>query len=195
MVSKNKVSLRKEEIFSLISNPDAFPTEKLDSFVDLLLECFQNGNKIAFLGNGGSAAEALHLAAEFTGKCVISHRPLPALCLNSNQSELTAIANDFGVEFMFSRLVEAHLRDGDILVCLSTSGKSPNILNAIQSAYQKRIRTYLWTGLNFEDDIIAEVWKAPSRSTPRIQELHLMWGHIIAEVFEERFVANQETVK
>jgi D-sedoheptulose 7-phosphate isomerase len=195
MASKDKVGLRKEEIFSLISDPDAFPTEKLDSFVDLLLECFLKGNRIAFLGNGGSAAESLHLAAEFTGKCVISHRPLPALSLNSNQSELTAIANDFGVEYMFSRLVEAHLHEGDILVCLSTSGKSPNILNAIESASQKKISTYLWTGLNFEDETIAEVWKAPSRSTPRIQELHLMWGHIIAEVFEERFVTNQEKVK
>jgi D-sedoheptulose 7-phosphate isomerase len=195
MVINNEVIIRKANILSLMSDPSTFPTTKLDTFVDSLEDCFLKGNKIAFLGNGGSAAEALHLAAEFTGKCVIPHRPLPALSLNSNQSELTAIANDFGVEFMFSRLVEAHLQEGDILVCLSTSGKSVNILNAIHSAAQRAIKTYLWTGMNFEDETTAEVWKVPSSSTPRIQEVHLMWGHIIAEALEERFSQSGELEK
>jgi D-sedoheptulose 7-phosphate isomerase len=195
MVINNEVIIRKADILSLMSDPNTFPTTKLDTFVNSLGDCFLKGNKVAFLGNGGSAAEALHLAAEFTGKCVIPHRPLPALSLNSNQSELTAIANDFGVEFMFSRLVEAHLQEGDILVCLSTSGKSINILNAIHSAAQRAIKTYLWTGINFEDETTAEVWKVPSNSTPRIQEVHLMWGHIIAEVLEERFAQSGEMEK
>lgn len=195
MVINNDVIIRKAEILSLINDPNTFPTKELDMFVNSLADCFLKGNKVAFLGNGGSAAEALHLAAEFTGKCVIPHRPFPALSLNSNQSELTAIANDFGVEFMFSRLVEAHLNEGDILICLSTSGKSLNVLNAMRSASQRAIKTFLWTGMNFEDETTAEVWKVPSSSTPRIQEVHLMWGHIIAEALEERFSQSGEMEK
>jgi|694.fasta_scaffold10592_13 D-sedoheptulose 7-phosphate isomerase len=195
MVSNDEVINRIFQICTLISDPRSFPSAKIDAFVNSLEDCFLKGNKIAFLGNGGSAAESLHLAAEFTGKCVIPHRPLPALSLNSNQSELTAIANDFGVQFMFSRLVEAHLKDGDILVCLSTSGKSQNIINAIHAAVQRSVKTYLWTGLNFEDMTTVEVWKVPSTSTPRIQEVHLMWGHIIAEVLEARFSKSEEVEK
>ena len=141
--------------------------------------------KIAFVGNGGSAAEAMHMAAEFTGKCVLEHQPLPALCLNESQSALTAIANDFGVDFMFSRQVQAHLQQGDLLIALSTSGKSKNILNALNAAKEMGAQAILWMG-DFDNETTGiEIWKVPSTSTPRIQEIHLVWGHIVAEAVEQ----------
>ncbi len=162
----------------------SFDTTKIAKLAQDLKQAFANNKQVAFLGNGGSAAEAMHLAAEFTGKCVLDHPPLPAICLNESQSALTAIANDYGVEHMFSRQVFAHMREGDILICLSTSGKSKNILNALEAAKSKNIRSIIWMG-DFEFVVPdVEIWKVPEISTPRIQEIHLVWGHIIAELVE-----------
>jgi D-sedoheptulose 7-phosphate isomerase len=180
----NLIHERVAAIREMHLHESSYEVERLEVLASKILGVFQSGGKIAFVGNGGSAAEAMHLAAEFTGKCVIQHKPLPALCLNESQSALTAIANDFGSEFMFSRQVEAHLVQGDLLIALSTSGKSSNILRALDSAIQKRVSPILWMG-NFDvelDDI--DVWKVPSTSTPRIQEIHLAWGHILAEAIE-----------
>ena len=126
----------------------------------------------------------MHLAAEFTGKCVIDHAPLPAICLNESQSAISAIANDYGVGQMFSRQVQAHLSEGDILIALSTSGKSENILNALEVANNLQVRSILWMGDFSSLNVKNEVWKVPSQSTPRIQEVHLNWGHIVAESVE-----------
>ena len=165
-------------------NRTLFDVERLEVLASKILEVFSSGGKIAFVGNGGSAAEAMHLAAEFTGKCVIQHKPLPALCLNESQSALTAIANDFGSEFMGSRQVEAHLNQGDLLIAMSTSGQSLNILRALEAAHEKNVSPILWMG-NFDVELKdVDVWKVPSISTPRIQEIHLAWGHILAEVIE-----------
>jgi len=173
------------EMRSLFSNENSLQVAQILGLAKQFHAVFQSGNKIAFVGNGGSAAEAMHLAAEFTGKCVVEHKPLPALCLNESQSALTAIANDYGIEFMFSRQVEAHLRRGDILIAMSTSGKSMNVLNAVHTAQEMGVQTYLWMG-NFELELIGvEIWKVPSTSTPRIQEIHLAWGHLIAECVEK----------
>jgi phosphoheptose isomerase len=114
------------EIQSIVENPASIPADSLSSLAIEILEIFRSGNKIAFVGNGGSAAEAMHLAAEFTGHCVIDHAPLPAMCLNESQSALTAISNEYGQEYMFSRIVEAFLNKGDLLIVLSTSGTSKN---------------------------------------------------------------------
>ena len=157
---------------------------RLFALSNQVLQVFANSKKIAFVGNGGSAAEAMHLSAEFTGKCVIDHKPLPAICLNESQSSLTAIANDYGVEHTFSRLVEAYLVEGDLLIALSTSGKSPNILKALALCTERGITPILWTGLNAPEILGVDVWRVPSLSTPRIQEVHLTWGHILAEVVE-----------
>jgi D-sedoheptulose 7-phosphate isomerase len=106
------------------------------------------------------------------------------LCLNESQSALTAIANDYGADFMFSRQVEAHLRQGDLLIALSTSGRSKNVLNAIHTAKEIGAHVILWMG-EFEINLDGvEIWKVPSTSTPRIQEVHLTWGHIAAEAVE-----------
>jgi D-sedoheptulose 7-phosphate isomerase len=185
--SANDVESRVIQLRTLMNNQSTFDIPAISQLAQDITKVFLNGKKIAFVGNGGSAAEAMHLAAEFTGKCVVNHKPLPALCLNESQSSLTAIANDFGNEHVFSRPVNALLNEGDILVGLSTSGKSVNIINALSVAQQRGVRAILWMG-NFESPkAIEEIWKVPSISTPRIQEVHLAWGHFLAEVVERNF--------
>lgn len=173
-------------IKSLTENNDTFDIEKISQLIELILQKFETGSRIAFVGNGGSAAEAMHLAAEFTGRCVINHKPLPVLCLNESQSALTAIANDFGVSEIFSRQVQAHLKEGDVLIALTTSGKSENIQRAVKAATEIGATVIVWMG-DFDFELTdVEVWRVPSKSTPRIQEIHLMWGHIIAELVETK---------
>ena len=179
---------RVETLRRLVNSENTFPTFQLEALARVIDECFRSGGKIAFVGNGGSAAEAMHIAAEFTGKCIKDHKPWPALCLNESQSSLTAIANDYGVASMFSRMVEAHLKPNDILICLSTSGKSPNILNAIVSAKALEVNVYLWMGDFPGPELNVKEMKVPSKNTPQIQEIHLMWGHMIAEYLEQRIL-------
>ena len=178
------IQKRIDDARSVFMNEASLDVVRIEQLAKLIHTTFESGRKVAFVGNGGSAAEAMHLAAEFTGKCVIDHKPLPAICLNESQSALTAIGNDYGIEFMFSRQVEAHMIAGDLLIALSTSGKSKNILNAIESAGNLGVHCILWMGdfgIELEE---VDVWKVPSTSTPRIQEMHLVWGHIVAEVVE-----------
>jgi D-sedoheptulose 7-phosphate isomerase len=185
---------QKDEISKLILetqeayiNPLSFPLEAMNELANRFVATFNKGNKVAFVGNGGSAAEAMHLAAEFTGKCVSNHSPLPVVCLNESQSSLTAIANDFGVEFIFSRQVRAHLKKGDLMIALSTSGRSLNVINALEEAKEIGVECVLWMGdFDFNQEGF-EIWKVPSQSTPRIQEIHLSWGHIIAQIVEKQF--------
>ncbi len=166
------------------SDPNCFALKDLSVIVEKFVSTISAGKKVAFVGNGGSAAESIHLAAEFTGKCVIEHRPLPVLCLNESQSAITAIANDYGFDQIFARQVKAHLQEGDLLIALSTSGKSKNILEALKVASKMEVSCMLWMG-NFDANIPSvSIFKAPSTLTPRIQEIHLAWGHIIAEVIE-----------
>jgi D-sedoheptulose 7-phosphate isomerase len=172
-----------KEFRTILEDPAAIPQEKISLLVQRTILAFENGSKLAFVGNGGSAAEAMHIAAEFTGHCMIDHKPLPVLCLNESQSAITAIANDYGVDFIFSRLVEAHLNKNDILVCLSTSGKSPNIIRAMDVAKERGVEVFLWTGENCDLQDTG-IWKVPSKITPRIQEFHLLWGHLFAEILE-----------
>ena len=168
----------------LFNDEKSFPVERIADLAGKIYSLIGSSHRIAFVGNGGSAAEAMHIAAEFTGKCVIDHPPFPVLCLNESQSSLTAIANDYGVEHIFSRMVQAHLRKGDLLVCLSTSGKSRNIVEAVKVASKEGIDVVVWMG-DFESSFPdVDVWKAPSRDTPRIQEIHLVWGHLISELVE-----------
>ncbi len=172
---------------TIIENPDTFPTKMMTELALEFIDTLAMGNKIAFVGNGGSAAEAMHIAAEFTGKCVMDHKPLDVICLNESQSALTAIANDYGVEHVFSRQVEAHLKTNDLLIALTTSGKSINVLNALDSAKKIGVKTMLWTGADAPSYPEARIWRAPSTSTPRSQEIHLIWGHMLAELVELHF--------
>jgi len=166
---------RIEETLALLTNKDSFPLVQINNLALKINQIFDQGGKIAFVGNGGSAAEAMHIAAEFTGKCLIDHIPLPALCLNESQSALTAIANDYGVDQMFARMVRAHMRPGDLLIALSTSGRSRNIINALNQAHDMGVDSILWMGDFSIPEIKATVWQVPSKSTPQIQEVHLIW--------------------
>jgi len=179
------VDLRLTESRKIFSNELSYPSTALVNLASRLDLALREGKKVAFVGNGGSATEATHLAAEFIGKCVIDHEPLAAISLTDSNAVLTAIANDYGVKEIFSRQVTALLREGDILISLSTSGKSLNVLNAIERANAIGVYTVLWMG-DFENVSEAqEVWKVPSKSTPRIQEVHMMWGHVLAQAIEE----------
>jgi D-sedoheptulose 7-phosphate isomerase len=169
---------------STFQNPDSFDVERIKLLAELVIESFRKGNKLIFVGNGGSAAEAIHLAAEFTGKCVVDHEPLPAISLNESQSSITAIANDYGVDQMFSRPAKALINKGDVLIAMSTSGKSKNIVNTLEVAKSKGADVILWMG-GFDVEYPGiDIWRVPSISTPRIQEIHLVWGHVLAEVVE-----------
>jgi D-sedoheptulose 7-phosphate isomerase len=178
------VDIRISQIRELALNEASIPKNRIVDLSRLLIETFESGNKLALIGNGGSAAEAIHIAAEFTGKCVVDHKPLPVMCLNESQSSITAIANDYGLEHIFSRQVLAHLKKGDVLIALSTSGRSPNILRGMEAAVQIGVKVLLWTGGSHISMESVDVWNVPSNSTPRVQEIHLSWGHIIAETVE-----------
>ena len=167
---------RADWVVELLTKDSSIPVNSLAALAIDITKLLMEGNKVAFLGNGGSAAEAIHLAAEFTGKCVVDHDPLDVICLNESQSALTAIANDYGVSQMFSRMIQAHLKRGDLLICLSTSGRSDNVIRAIDQAKHQGVRTILWTGRNKPNMDGIEVWNVDSVSTPRVQELHLILG-------------------
>jgi len=181
-------SSRLDELIKLQNSISHLDFDRIIKTGDFMVEALECGNKIAILGNGGSAAEAMHIAAEFVSKCNIEHRPLNVICLNESQSAITAIANDYGFEFVFERLVEAELSKGDILVALSTSGKSINVLKAINKALNLGVQVLLWTGPDHFNLNGVDVWNCALESTPRIQELHLVWGHLLAEYIEIHFV-------
>lgn len=155
-------------------------------------ESMRAGNKVFFFGNGGSAADAQHLTAEFTGRYLKERQPLPALALSVNTSSLTAIGNDYGFELVFARQLQALGKKGDVAVGISTSGNSLNVLRAFEAAKSKGIFTIALTGsgggrMGTAADCAICV---PSRETPRIQECHILAGHIICEIVEELLCDN-----
>jgi len=161
--------------------------EKVAQCVDLLSKTLKSGNKILFCGNGGSAADAQHLAAEFSGRFYKDRKAWPAEALHTNTSYLTAVANDYSFDVVYSRLIEGIGKPGDVLVGISTSGNSKNILNAQAMALQLGMSTIGMTGQSggqmkeFSQILI----NVPSEDTPRIQECHILIGHIICQLVEE----------
>lgn len=161
---------------------------EVSSAVDIVCSSLSAGGQLFTAGNGGSAADAQHIAAELTGRFLRDRKPLRALALHGNTSALTAIGNDYGYERVFARELSAHARPGDVLLAISTSGNSPNILRAIETA---RLYKVVVIGLTGESggkmrpacDLCLCV---PSKSTPRIQEMHITIGHAICELVEER---------
>ena len=152
------------------------------------------GGKVCFFGNGGSAADAQHLAAEFTGRYLKERRALPALALHANSSSLTAIGNDYGFDFVFARQLEALGKPGDVAVGISTSGNSRNVLRAFEVAKAKSIYTVALTGGSggAMKDLADCTLCIPSQEIPRIQECHLLTGHIICEIAEEMLLDTSE---
>ncbi len=159
-----------------------------------MIRAFKNKNKVLFCGNGGSAADAQHLAAELSGKYYLDREPLPAEPLNINTSFLTAVANDLSYEEVFSRLIRAMGRPGDVLVAISTSGKSKNIIKATEAANKLKMITVGFTGQGGGDmeGLCKYLIKIPSKDTPRIQESHITIGHIICEIVERRIFGNNK---
>ena len=145
------------------------------------------GGKVLFFGNGGSAADAQHLTAEFTGRYLMERRALPALALSVNSSSVSAIGNDYGFDLIFARQLEALGKEGDVAVGISTSGNSRNVLRALEVAKSKSIYTIALTGASGGTvKIVADCTICiPSDETPRIQECHILTGHIICEIVEE----------
>jgi D-sedoheptulose 7-phosphate isomerase len=154
---------------------------------DALVAAYRAGHKAIFFGNGGSAADAQHLAAEFLGRYLCERGPLPALALNTNSSALTAISNDYGYEHVFARQLEALAVSGDVAVGISTSGNSPSVIQALMCARRKGLLTIALTGrsggrLSSLVDVLIAV---PSEATPRIQECHILVGHALCDAVEQ----------
>ncbi len=150
---------------------------------------FKNGNKILFCGNGGSAADAQHLAAEFSGRFYKNREALPAEALHVNTSYLTAVANDYGFDIVYSRMITGIGKKGDVLVALSTSGNSTNIINAAIAAQEKEMMVIGFTGSNGGKlkDHCTQLINVPDADTPRIQESHILIGHIICQLVEQLY--------
>jgi D-sedoheptulose 7-phosphate isomerase len=159
----------------------------LDLLFSLFCEAVRNKRVIYFFGNGGSAAEATHIAAEFTSFCIKKHKPWGAISLNESSSILTSIPNDFSFDQIFERQVEALVRQGDVVVGLSTSGKSENVLKGLKAAKLAGSSSVLLTSIknnSLEYPYCDIVLRAQSNETTRIQEIHLHWLHSIIEYLE-----------
>jgi D-sedoheptulose 7-phosphate isomerase len=163
-------------------------THEVSTAVDLICASLAPGGQLFVAGNGGSAADAQHIAAELTGRFQRERRPLRAMALHGNTSALTAIGNDYGYEHVFSRELSAHARAGDVLLAISTSGNSANILRAIEAAREKKVGVIGLTGESGGKmrDACDLCLCVPSKSTARIQEMHITIGHAICELLEER---------
>ena len=160
--------------------------KQIQTVTDVITQAFQNGNAVYFAGNGGSAADAQHLAAEFSGRFYKDRKALPSDALHCNSSYLTAVANDYSYDVVYARLLEGLAKPGDVLVGISTSGNSGNIVKAFEMAKTIGVTTIGFTGQkggNMKDlgDYLINV---PSNTTPRIQEAHILVGHIICELVE-----------
>ncbi len=152
-----------------------------------IIEAYKKGKKVVLFGNGGSAADAQHISTEFVGKFYIERESLPALALTTNTSSITATANDFGYDKVFERQVSSLVNDGDIVIGISTSGNSPNVIMGLEKAKEKGAITIGFTGQkeNKIEKITNYCLKVPSTDTPRIQEGHITVGHIICYLVEK----------
>lgn len=161
---------------------------RIEQAVDGITQSFTAGHKVWFCGNGGSAADAQHLAAEFSGRFYLNRKALPAEAFHCNTSYLTAVANDYHFDDIYSRLIEGLTQKGDIIIGLSTSGNSRNIVKGFQSARTMGVTTIGFTGasggeLKALSDLLFNV---PATDTPRIQESHILVGHIICQLVEAK---------
>jgi len=164
---------------------------EIERMVTFVLAAINRGGKVVVFGNGGSAADAQHLVGELVGRFKLERPALPAIALSTNTSILTAIANDYGYDVVFSRQIEALVTEKDVVIGISTSGRSPNVIEAIKAAKKKGAKTIVLTGgkggpsrgrMAEEADLVLAV---PSDSTPRIQESHITIGHIVCELVEK----------
>ena len=171
---------------------DDFFIKRIDEVSKLISNAFENGHRLYLCGNGGSAADAQHLAAEFTGRFYSDREPLPAEALHVNTSFLTAVANDYSYDQIYERAIKAYGRKGDVLIGLSTSGNSKNVLLAQIEAKQRGMHVISFTGETGGKmkDSCDYLFNVPSNDTPRIQESHILIGQIICQLVEEQLFNN-----
>lgn len=168
--------------------------DTINKVVKKIIEAYQQGKKTIWFGNGGSAADAQHLACELVSKFYMEKRSaIPALALTTNTSILTAISNDFGFDNVFERQVEAFAKEGDVLIGITTSGTSVNIIKALKLGRKKGTINVAFTGKNIEmiENVVDYLIDVPSQDTPRIQEAHIMIGHIICDLVEKNLVGEK----
>ena len=173
--------------FSNISN-DKRMISLIEQISDIIITALDNENKLLLCGNGGSAADAQHIAAELSGRFEMDRKALNAQALHVNSSYLTAVANDYGFEDVYSRMIEASAKSGDVLIALSTSGNSKNVINAIKKANQMQMVTIGFSGNDGGNmkDLCKFNLIIPSDNTARIQEAHILVGHIICKLIEQK---------
>lgn len=165
----------------------------ISTMANVLIDCYTQGHKAIFCGNGGSAADAQHLAAEFVGRYLLDRRPLPALALHTDTSSLTAIGNDYSYDEVFSRQAAAHLQPGDVLVCLTTSGNSRNVIKAAEVARERGNCVLGLTGGTGGAlaPLCDHVLIVPARQTYVIQEVSMIAGHLLCDLMEQALFGQQ----
>ena len=161
--------------------------ESIEKVANVLIKCLKNKGTIFWCGNGGSASDSQHLAGELVGRFCGDRRPLKSISLNSDTAVMTCIVNDYGYEHIFSRQIEALGVKGDVLVGISTSGNSENVIHAFEVAKRKKIITIglLGKGGGKSSELVNQSIIVPSESTARVQEMHILIGHIICDLIEE----------
>jgi len=168
--------------------------ERVVEVGQLLIRSFRDGKKVMLFGNGGSATDASHIAAEFVGRYRRDRDPLPALALATDMAAVTCIANDYDYADIFSRQVRAHGRKGDVAIAISTSGNSLNVIRGVEVAHDCGLVTVGWTGAAGGKlaDLVDYNFCVPSSVTARIQECHITLGHVLCELIEERLFGDQD---
>ena len=168
--------------------------EKIKEIIQIITTCYKNNNNVFIFGCGGSAADSQHLAAEFINKFNVNRKCLPAIALTTDTSVITAISNDSEFEYVFSRQVEGLVREHDVVIGISTSGRSRSVIRGLQAARENKAVTIALTG-NYTHDVehVANyIISIPSTSTPRIQEAHIIVGHILCQGVEQSFLTETE---
>lgn len=188
---KNLIKARFEECALLIERSRKLLSPMLEQAVHVIIDCYRSGGGVFLFGNGGSAADAQHVAGELVGRFLQDRRALKAQALSTDTSVLTALANDYGYEYVFARQLEANARSNDVAIALTTSGNSPNVVAGLAKAREMGLTTIALTGMNGGQcaelaDLLIDV---PSDHTPHVQEVHMLICHVICE-FVERTLAS-----
>ncbi len=167
--------------------------ERVVEVGQLLIRAFRDSKKVMLFGNGGSATDASHIAAEFVGRYRRDREPLSAFALGTDMAAVTCIANDYDFSDIFSRQIQAHGRKGDVVIAISTSGNSLNVIRGVEAAHERGLVTVGWTGAGGGKlaDMVDYCFTVPSSVTARIQECHITLGHVLCELIEERLFGDQ----
>lgn len=172
---------------------DRFLLQQVADAAELIIKAYQNGGKTLLAGNGGSAADAQHIAAELVGRYYFNRPSIPSIALTTDTSIITAVSNDYGYDELFARQVQGYGQAGDVFIGISTSGNSANILKALEACKQKQMKTIVFTGkTGGKMGAVADICiKVPSIDTPRIQESHILIGHILCYLIEDGLFAGK----